>query len=436
MSGTLARAGTAPPDGRAGHGASLWAATARAAPDLSHLAESRRADVLVIGGGLTGLSTALHLAEAGASVTLLEAQVPGQGGSGRNGGQVIPGLKDDPEALDALYGPAATDFAGRTADILFDLIARHGIACDAQRDGWIQAAMKKSHLPMLERRMSEWAARGAPVEWLDAAEMARQTGSTAFVGGWRDLRAGRVHPLDLVHGMAEAALRCGAAIFRDSPVIQLQKAGALWQARAACGAEVRAEQVVIATNAYTPSGLWPKIEATLLPANSVQVATEPLPAGPCERIMPQRSVVSESRRVGTYFRIGPGNRLMLGARGPFTAPKGPADFATAERELRSLFPQVADIGIAYRWSGRVGMTSDHRPRLFQPAPGLTVAMGYNGRGVALGTALGKALAAHLVAGADLPFPSRPVDPLPLHALHRLYGAAAVQYFRLRDRLDR
>jgi glycine/D-amino acid oxidase-like deaminating enzyme len=410
---------------------SLWAATARPPLDLPALTESLRADVLVIGAGVTGLSAALHLAESGASVALLEAQAPGHGGSGRNGGQVIPGLKDDPDTLDRLYGPEATEFAGSTAEVLFDLVARHGIDCDAQRDGWIQGSVKAAHLPLLEGRMAQWAARGAPVGMLDAGAMARATGSDAFRGGWIDRRAGRVHPLNYVTGLAEVAQRLGVRLFARSPVTALDRQGQGWRARVAGGAELHAPQVVIATNAYS-GGLWPRLRATIVPANSFQVATDPLPAALLERVLPGRAVVSDSRRVANYFRIGPENRLMMGGRGGFGAPRSVADFAQVEKALRWLFPETGALGIAYRWAGRIGITADHRPHLHQPAPGVTIAIGYNGRGLALGTAMGRALARHLAEGAPLPLPVRPIRPLPLHALHRFYGAAAIACYRLRD----
>lgn len=414
---------------------SLWATTAPDTPSWPQLDSSLRCDVLVIGGGFQGLSAALHLAEAGTDVVLLEAQEPGFGASGRNGGQVIPGLKDDPDTLDRLWGPAASDFAGSTADTLFALVARLGIDCDAVQGGWIQAGNRQVHLPGLRARMAQWQARGVNADWLDADAMARVTGAHGFVGGWRDPRAGRVHPLKLARGLAQAAAAAGVKLFARSPVLDLSRTGAGWQARLDAGATVKAERVILASNVYTPASLDKRLARATVPANSFQIATAPLSAEQFARILPGGEVVSEARRVGTYFRIGPENRLMLGGRGSFADPQNAAAFARIEAELAGLFGQGFEI--THRWFGRVGMTPDHRIRLCAPAPGLLAATGFNGRGVALSVALGKSMAAHFAQGAPLPIPPSPAVPaLPFHALHPVYGGLGIHYYRLRDALDR
>ncbi|MEC3862454.1 FAD-dependent oxidoreductase [Mesobacterium sp. TK19101] len=414
---------------------SIWTATAPGAPDFPRLDENTRTDILVIGGGFQGLSTALHAAEAGTDVVLLEAETPGYGASGRNGGQVIPGLKDDPDTLDRLWGPQALDFAGNTADVLFALVRRLGIDCDAAQTGWIQAGDKTAHLPGLKARMEQWAARGAPVDWLDADAMERATGTRAFRGGWIDHRAGKVHPLKLAFGLAAAAQNAGVRLYCKSQVAGLDRDGTGWRARLAHGPTVRADRVVMATNVYTPSALNADLPRATVPANSFQVATVPLNAEHLARILPGGMVVSEIRRVGTYFRIGPENRLMLGGRGSFTDPTTAGDFRQVEAELSRLCG--AGLAIEHRWFGRVGITPDHRIRLCNPAPGLMLATGFNGRGVALATALGKAMAEHLTTGAALPVPVLTRLPtLPVHALHRIFGSLTIAYYRLRDRLDR
>lgn len=414
---------------------SLWSATAHPAPDCPPLRGEHRADVAIVGAGFTGLATALRLAESGARVIVVDAVQPGFGASGRNGGQVIPGLKLDPEALDRLYGEATTDFAGRAADVVFDLIARHRIDCAARRDGWVQASVKRGHLPALERRMAAWAARGAAVEMLDAAGMARATGAKGFAGGWIDRRAGALHPMNYAIGLARAAIAAGVAIHGGSPATRLSRDGR-WRVETGAAGCVLADQVILATNGYTDR-LWPGLRATMIPANSFQVATEPLPPALRATILAGTAAVSDTRRIGNYFRLSPDGRLMMGGRGGFAEPASSAAFRGIEAALHRFFPAAAGLRIDYRWAGRVAMTPDHLPHLYRPAPGLTAILGYNGRGVAMASALGTAVGANLADPRQpLPLTPRPLDPMPLHRLHPAYGTAAIWYYRLRDTLER
>ncbi|MCT8268861.1 FAD-binding oxidoreductase [Afifella sp. JA880] len=414
------------------HVASLWAATATPAPDTPPLIGEVSADVAVIGAGFTGLSTALRLAEGGAKVVVIDAYEPGFGASGRNGGQVIPGLKYDPDTLDKLYGEATTEFAGRTADTTFALIAKHGIACDAAQHGWIQASLKESHLPLLRTRMEEWQRRGAPVDMLDAAGMAEKTGSERFAGGWIDRRAGRLHPLNYARGLAKAAIAAGVRVCGDSEARSLTRTESGWMIAVGSRGKLRANEVVVATNGYTGS-LWPKLKATVVPATSIQIATRPLPEDLLAKILPERSVVSDSRRIANYFRIGPENRFMIGGRGPFGAPEVPGHYRRLIAAMHTHYPQTRELAIDYFWAGRVAMTRDHLPHVHQPAPNLTMALGYNGRGVGLATSLGQAIGAHLLdRSAPLPLKLTDITPLPAHGLHPIYATAMINYYRLRD----
>src|SRR2546423_5593277 len=185
---------------------SLWASTARPAPETPPLDASRQADVAIVGAGYSGLAAALQLAEAGVSVVVLESGEPGWGASGRNGGQVIPGLKFDPDELVAMFGPDAGEHlvrvAGAAPDTVFDLIGRHGIDCDARRCGWIQPAFAAADLDLIARRAEQWQRRGAPVEVLDRDTTRRLVGSPIYHGGWIDRRAGSVQPLRYARGLA------------------------------------------------------------------------------------------------------------------------------------------------------------------------------------------------------------------------------------------
>lgn len=416
---------------------SIWAATASAPPvETPPLAGDHTADVAVIGAGGTGLSAAIALAEGGASVVVLDAEAPGFGGSGRNGGQVIPGLKYDPDELDRMFGEETTAFVGGAADATFALIERLGIACAARQGGWIQGSVKRDHLPALERRMAQWRKRGAPVEMLDAAAMSRLTGAAGYVGGWLDNRAGVLHPLDYATGLARAAIGLGVRVHGKSRATRLTRDGGRWSVETASGARVSAGQVVIGTNGYTDR-LWPRLKATVVPASSFQVATAPIPEALRAGLISEGMAVSDTRRIANYLRLGPGGRMMIGGRGNFTDAPADRDYRRIEAALRAFFPQLAEVPVEFRWTGRIAMTEDHLPHLHTPAPGVTVALGYNGRGVALSTALGAAIGAHLLDPAKpLPLKASRIKALPVHDLHPVYATMVIWYYRLRDALER
>ncbi|MBB4822348.1 sarcosine oxidase [Pseudomonas alcaligenes] len=417
---------------------SLWAATAKPAVATPPLSESTQADVAIVGAGYTGLVTALHLAEAGVRVCVLDAGEPGWGASGRNGGQVIPGLKFDPEQLVAKFGAARGEAmiaaAGGAADEVFALIERLGIDCDATRKGWIQPAASTVAMRGLEQRAGQWRARGVEVELLDKSAVARRIGSVNYLGGWVDPRAGSVQPLSYARGLARAAVERGAKVHGHSRVTGLRREEGGWVLSTAGGAQVRAERVLLAGNGYTDD-LWPGLRQTLIAANSFIVATQPLPAHLRHSVLPGGEVCSDARRLLLYFKQDAQGRLLLGGRGPFPEPRQASDWAHLERSLTGLFPQLAGVPIEYRWSGRVALTQDFLPHVHEPAPGLSMLLGYNGRGIALATSLGRHMAARLAGqGGDFPFPITPLRRIPLHGLQRLYLGAGIAWYRLLDAL--
>ncbi|HEY3540395.1 MAG TPA: FAD-binding oxidoreductase [Trinickia sp.] len=416
---------------------SLWAATAPAAPPAPPLLESTATDVLVIGGGYTGLSTALHLAERGVGVTVVEANEPGWGASGRNGGQVNPTLKHDPDDLVRMLGAERAepliDAISRSADLVFDLIDRHAIDCQPARAGWLQLAYSEKSVPAMHARARQWGRRGVPVELLDRAAVARRVGTEAFAGGWLDGRAGAIQPLAYARGLARAVQQAGGAVHAQTTVAKLERQGSRWIATTSDGNEVRAEHVVIATNGYTGS-LWPGLAQTVLSANSFIVATRPLSAAHAQAILARGETASTSQRLLLYFRKDAAGRLLMGGRGFFTEPRGPGDFAHLERSLELLFPQLGPLDYEYRWAGRIAITRDFMPHIHEPAPGVTMALGCNGRGIALCTSLGRHIAERLAgSGNRFPYPQSPMTPIPLHGLQRFYIAAGVAWYSLLDR---
>jgi len=419
------------------HRASLWQATAEEPPvAAAPLAGEVEAEAAVIGGGYTGLSAALSLAEAGARVVLLEAREIGWGGSGRNGGQVIPGLKLDPSEMCARWGEARgralARAVGGAADAVFDRIARHSIRCAPVRAGWIQAAHAAPALARVLRRAEEWRAAGAPVEILDADAVATRTGTRAYVGGWRDGRAGTIHPLSYARGLARAAQGAGAVLHGSSPVRRLSREGRSWRVETP-GGLARASSVVVATNAYT-DGLIPGLARTLLTVQSMQIATAPLPEALRARILPGCECVSETRRLAFYFRLSPDGRLVFGGRGAVGDEEREGLFRALRAAMVRAYPEAAALPVEYRWSGQVALTLDGLPRLHEPAPGLFVGLGYNGRGVAMATLMGEWLAARLHRGIEAPLPRTDIAPLPWHTLRRPAIGLGIAWAWARDRM--
>lgn len=417
---------------------SLWDATAKGRSDWPTLQADVTADVAVIGGGFTGCGAALALAGR-SRVAVLEAGNIGSGASGRTGGQVIPGLKYDPDELERMFGPElgprVVAAVGSVADELFGLIEKHGIDCDAVRSGWLQPAISPHTLALVTSRCEQWARRGAPAVLHDRAGIAKLVGSTIYHGGWEDKRAGHVQPLSLNRGLASAAARLGAQIYAQSPVRSIQREAGRWRLRTP-GGSVTAEVLLIGTNAYTDA-LWPGLSRTIVPMVSIQAATDPLPPELGAAVLPQGHCASDTRRLLWYFRRDAAGRLLMGGRGPFREDVLPQDLVNLRAAVDQLFPQLRKTPFRYHWGGKVAMTPDHLPHLHQLAPGAWTAIGYNGRGVGLGPLLGRYLA-ELALGtrpADIPFPVTAMKPILGYPFTRTVARALVRYYRFLDRRE-
>lgn len=415
---------------------SLWSATAPAGPALGELTTTRRAQTVIVGAGYTGLSAALDLALTGRDVAVLDAVDVGERASGLNGGQVIPGLKHDPDTLEEMFGPdlgarlVATVGAG--ADLVFELIARHGIQCDATRRGWIQPATSASALASLATRAQQWRRRGAAVETLSREEVKTLTGSERYCGGLIDRRGGTVQPLAFVRGLAQAVLRAGGQVFAHSPAIRLIRLADEWRIDTPQGS-VTAPTVILATNAYTDK-LVGTLRRTLVRVPSFQVATQPLTPQLLTQILPQRQAASDTWHLLRYFRTDASGRFVLGSRGTFAVAPGLKVVRHQYRAVHEIYPQLEGVRFEYHWGGWVAITRDHLPHLHELAPGVLAGLGYNGRGVAMATTMGRLLAQRVLGApaAQLGFPVTPVRPIRLHALSGLGARATIQYLRMVD----
>lgn len=398
-------------------------------------------DLAVVGAGFQGLSTALHAAELGLRVRVIEASTVGTGASGLNGGQVIPGLKYDPEWLMQHFGKEAgqgvVDFAASTADSVFDLIKRYALQVPYRRNGWIQAAHTQTALQMQAARNRQWVARGADTALLDAQQVAEMIGSRGYLGGWLDRRAGVIDPLALVCEMARVATEKGVHIAEKQRVSSLRRVEDVWLVSTSSGETVKAKSVVVATNAYSDD-LVPGLRRSLVPLHSFQIATVPLSVEQSKAILPGEQAVSDSRRILVYYRKTADGRLAVGGRGRQGLPRSADDWRHIERAMLRIFPDLEGVAIDRRWYGRVAVTPDHLPHIHEPEKGLLIAAGCQGRGVGLMTALGACLARY-VATLDvraLPLPLSPIRPMPLHAFRQIGIAAAIAWYQLLDGLER
>ncbi len=417
---------------------SLYAATAVPPLQLPRLEADRNVKVAIIGGGFAGLSTALHLAEQGVEAIVLEAREPGWGASGNNGGQLNPGLKLDPDTIEAAFGPDLGSrmiaFSYNTPVFTLELIRRLGIACDIRQNGTLRAAYHESHARAVEATAEQCIARGMPVRLLDRDELRKMTGTDRYVRAMFDARGGDVHPLNYARGLARAVLAAGSAIYGETPATSLSREGARWRVETP-RATLRADQVLIATNGFT-GNLWPGLRQTVVPLFSSIAATAPLPEAVAQQIMPARPVLYESGHITVYYRVDASNRLLMGGRGPMRWIRDANAVAYLMRYAERLWPVLAGTAWTHGWNSRLAMTADHYPHVHEPAPGVLAFLGCNGRGVALATAMGQQLAKRLVGGeaARIDLPITPIRPIPFHAAWPAAVRGAVLLGRVRDRL--
>ena len=419
---------------------SLWAAVTPQGPELPELTGALQADVIVIGAGFTGLSTALHLREAGVDVAVVEAAEPGWGASGRNNGQVIPTLsRPDPEDIIARHGAVGERFVALlrdSASTLFDVVKRYNIDAEHEQAGWVQPVHSPGRIKIAERRVKQWSKFGAPVELLSREQVRDMTGSDAWYGGFWNKTGGHINPLALARGLARAALGLGARIYARSPVESFERRGDRWIVRTAKG-EISGRALVVATNAYSgefSKSLVPDIATEVMPVLSWQMSTQPLSDNVRKTIIPGRQALSDTHGELYFARYDARHRLITGGAVIGPGNKVERIKARVTERLQRLWPQIGEVTFDHVWNGYVGMTTDFLPRVHRLGPNAYGWTGCNGRAVALTIALGDQFskAVRGVPESELALPFTEPVPIVGHAILRKLAPLMLLLYRRRD----
>lgn len=398
------------------------------------------ADVAIIGAGFTGLSCALTLAEQGFAVSVLEAEEPGYGASGRAWGQVAAAAKFMPARVEKDFSApvaARINLAAETApDAVFDLVRKHGIQCDAIRTGNIIAAHNPAKAQWVRNTARDLQARGYPVHLLDGEQTRQFTGSPRYQCALLDERGGALNPLGYARGLARAASLSGAKIYSKTPVNSMVRQGDHWRVSTVRGS-VTADQIVFATGAFTENLSGSFTGKEIMPLRAYQAISEPLPANVISSVLPGGQPLNDTRRMFSGVRLWPDGRLHVGVDGPLFRANAYGWLSEATRRLRMMFPQIRTLNWEHHWAGWIDMTADHYPRLHRIAPGVFTGYGFSGRGVAIATLMGRDLA-NLVMDGDEALRVHPVSeirPLWYHNLHRPLVSTLTAGYRLEDRMN-
>ena len=420
---------------------SVWELTAPSPPALESLQEDMETDVLIIGAGYTGLSTALQLRKSSVDTTVIEAKSIGWGASGRNGGHVVPLIRKDPENIIQEYGEARGEsllkMVAESADCVFDLIETHEIKCDAERNGWLQPIHSEEQLSISRRRLQQWTDYNADMELLDSEGTHSLMASDQYIAGLLVKSGGHINPLAFVRGLASTAVNRGARLFIQTPAISMAREGKSWKITTPA-ASILANKVVLATAAYTDR-LWPQLQRTYLPFYLYNVATTPLTPEQQLVVLPGQQPATDTRGDARVFHYDGERRLIHGSTFIFSTNWESRLIQRARRVMTETFPGLSSIHFETNclWRGKVSMTPDVLPHLHVLSPGVYTWLGCNGRGVAFSTRMGSVLS-RLVQGAsmeELEMPPGPMKAIPAHEFARLMTSVMLAYYRLRDKVS-
>lgn len=423
-----------------GHVRSWYAATANRDLRFPSLDGDQRCDVLVVGGGYTGLSTAIELRERGLDVVLVEAQRVGWGASGRNGGQAVTGFNKDISTIAGWVGRDDArklwDMSEEAKSLLQQRIDRYGIDCDL-RWGYVLGALKRRHMEELEAHLGEWDGLGYHQgRLLSRTEIRALVDAPGYVGGLLDSGSGQLHPLNYALGLADAARSLGVRIFEDTPVTRLDQASPA--VATTPKGRITADFVALCGNAYLPSlsaDVDRTIRSRVMPVGTYIIATEPLGEALAQQTVPSGFAVADINFVLNYYRLSHDGRMLFGGGVSYSGYEPRRLAESMRRTMARTLPRLAGKKVEFCWGGHVGITMNRTPHFGRLAPHIFFAQGFSGHGVLLTGMAGRVMAEAIRGQADRfdVFARIPHQPFPGGRVLRMPALVlAMAWYRLRD----
>lgn len=377
----------------------LWANTANLSQPSMPLEGTIQTDVAIIGGGFTGLLSAYYLQKMGRKATIIEQNIIGSGASGLNGGMLIPSYREN---LDKIAENLGLEAAGKmlklqldAATLLKDIIQEHDIKCSLTLGGYLKAAHTLEYVESFKRNQEfMYENFGLETIVVSDAETKAHLNSDLYCGGAIDPNGMSFHPYNYALGIAEVIKQLGATIYEQTNVTEIKKTDSEYILYTQNG-KVKADHVIVATNGYT-TNITPKLRSSIVPRDTYVIATEILPESFAKQLLPTFKSVSDTMPLKYYFRLTPDNRMLFGGSVDEEGIGSEAKYQQIHGNMLTVFPQLKEYSIEFKWGGKVAMTADEFPHIGTTREGIHYALGYNGRGALLSTMMGKLLAFNVI----------------------------------------
>lgn len=420
---------------------SMWEATSNKKKQRSSLSGNEECDVVIIGGGFTGLSTAYHLQKKNVKTIVLEKSYLGSGASGRNGGQILTGFIDSMSSLAKKKGlETAKQMLQMSLDSI-DLIERiskdHHIACSFKRSGHIYAAYKPTHIDWLKKEQKILEKDfNYKVRVLDKQDLQAELKTDFYHGGCIDENSATYHPFNYVLGLAETVEKLGGRIFENSEALEIIKSSNGKVTIMTEDGRVTADHLVIVTNAYS-GNLHKTISRSVIPVESIMIATEQLPEELVSKLIPKDRAVFDTKHMLYYFRRTPDNRIAFGGSGRSLSGDTAPLYLKLKEGMDNVFPELKKYTAEFCWSGKVGFTKEMLPYIGQLEDGTHFAFGYAGHGAAMSTLMGKLLAGNILSenNGKNPFEKNNLRPIPFYSQHGKVVGLMKYYFKVKDAIS-